>query len=107
MLPFNIASYALLAEIIGEITNMIPKGIIGDLSNVHIYENHLNAVKEQLNRDTNKYEECDLTISTKARAELKDGLKYIDNGWIEIKDFELLSYESYPSIKAEMLAYNK
>ena len=62
MLPFNIASYALLAHIIGKMTNMIPKGIIGDLSNVHIYEPHLDAVKEQLSRDPNVCEECELDM---------------------------------------------
>lgn len=106
-LPFNIASYALLAHIIGEMVNMIPGKIYGDLRNVHIYNNHLDAVKEQLSRDVNKYKECDLNISTKAISELKDGLKYIDNEWINIRNFLLLGYKSYDSIKAEMLSRDK
>jgi len=109
-LPFNIASYALLAHIIGKLTNMIPKAIIGDLSNVHIYENHLDAVKEQLTRDTTKYNNSKFTLSHSA--ELL-GKKYdnINIDWFldkhDIEDFVLDDYESYPGIKAEMLSYNK
>lgn len=103
-LPFNIASYALLAQIIGKMTNMIPKGIIGDLSNVHIYEPHFDAVKEQLNRDVNKYNKSELNCY------LKDWTGDLDKdilSVLKIEDFNLNSYESYPAIKAKMLAYNK
>ena len=44
-LPFNIASYALLANIIGNLVNMMPEFIEGNLSHVHIYENALEACK--------------------------------------------------------------
>ena len=86
---------------------MIPKGIIGDLSNVHIYEPHLDAVKEQLNRDIDKYNNCDLSIDSLTQVQLEEGLKHIDNKNIVINNFNLKNYESYPSIKAEMLTYNK
>ena len=102
-LPFNIASYALLAQIIGKMTNMKPKGIIGDLSNVHIYEPHLDAVKEQLLRDVDMYGGCELTMN-----DLPTGFPvdtFIEG--LEISDFSLAHYESYPRIPAEMLAYNK
>jgi thymidylate synthase len=106
-LPFNIASYALLAQIIGKMTNMVPKCIIGDLSNVHIYENHLHAVKEQLSRDVDKYDKCELRF---AREESNQGLEKgeVDIfNHLEIRNFRLRDYESYPTINAEMLAYNK
>lgn len=44
-LPFNIASYALLANIIGNLVNMMPEYIEGNLSHIHIYENALEACK--------------------------------------------------------------
>lgn len=106
-LPFNIASYALLAQIIGKLTNMVPKSLIGDLSNVHIYEPHLDAVKEQLSKDVNKHDKCELNIY--------DDMGYLEHTTLEvdskiqnlkIKDFTLDGYKSYPRIPAEMLAYN-
>lgn len=102
-LPFNIASYALLAQIIGKLTNMKPKGIIGDLSNVHIYEPHLDAVKEQLSRDTDMYDGYELIMNDLATGFPVD--TFIEG--LEISDFSLLNYKSYPRIPAEMLAYNK
>lgn len=103
MLPFNIASYALLAQIIGKLTNMKPKGIIGDLSNVHIYKPHLNVVKEQLNRDVNKYND-DVFVNVKHMHEPNDIDKYINR--LKISDFILENYKSYPTIPAEMLPYS-
>lgn len=107
-LPFNIASYALLAQIIGEMTNMIPKGIIGDLSNVHIYKPHMDAVKEQLSRDVDKYGECELNINNNVCVDIK---KYPNNldlflDRLNISDFTLNNYKSYSRIPAEMLAYS-
>jgi len=102
-LPFNIASYALLAQIIGKLTNMKPKGIIGDLSNVHIYKPHLNVVKEQLNRDVNKYND-DVFVNVKHMHEPNDIDKYINR--LKISDFILENYKSYPTIPAEMLPYS-
>jgi len=52
--PYNIASYALLTEIISKVCNMIPGEFIHTFGDVHIYENHLGAVKEQLEREPRK-----------------------------------------------------
>lgn len=109
-LPFNIASYALLAQIIGKMTNMIPKGIIGDLSNVHIYEPHLDAVREQLSRNVNKYDKCEFKIWKQDKDLILKSNKFtLDEklNLINIQNFKLQNYESYPTIPAEMLAYNK
>jgi thymidylate synthase len=50
-LPFNIASYALLLEIIGKIVNMVPDELIGNLGDCHIYLNQIEGVKEQIGRE--------------------------------------------------------
>lgn len=48
--PFNIASYALLTEILAKMCNMVPGEYIHTFGDVHIYENHMDAVGEQLGR---------------------------------------------------------
>lgn len=104
-LPFNIASYALLAQIIGKIVNMVPGKIIGDLRNVHLYENSLEGVKEQLSRDVNKYDKCELNLDN--IRPMKMGMHNSVDNWLsahDISDFELQNYKSYPAINVEMLS---
>ena len=50
-LPFNIASYGLLLEIIAKAVGMVPDELIGNLGDVHLYENHITQAKEQLTRE--------------------------------------------------------
>ncbi len=50
-LPFNIASYGLLLEIIAKEVDMISDELIGNLGDVHLYSNHIEQAKEQIGRD--------------------------------------------------------
>jgi thymidylate synthase len=50
-LPFNIASYGLLLEIIAKEVNMIPDELIGNLGDTHLYSNHIEQAKEQIGRN--------------------------------------------------------
>ncbi len=50
-LPFNIASYGLLLEIIAKEVNMVPDQLIGNLGDVHLYNNHIEQAKEQIDRE--------------------------------------------------------
>ena len=50
-LPFNIASYGLLLEIIAKVVNMVPDELIGNLGDVHLYSNHIEQAKEQIGRE--------------------------------------------------------
>lgn len=93
-LPFNIASYGLLLEIIGRMINMVPDELIANLGDAHIYKNQIDGVKEQLTREPMKLP--NLIIS--------DGVNF--NGTIDeflescnIDSFKLDGYESHPSIK--------
>ena len=53
-LPFNIASYGLLLEIIATATNMVPDELIGNLGDTHLYLNHIEQAKEQIGRTSFK-----------------------------------------------------
>ena len=50
-LPFNIASYGLLLEIIAKSVNMVPDELIGNLGDTHLYLNHVEQAKEQISRE--------------------------------------------------------
>jgi thymidylate synthase len=50
-LPFNIASYGLLLEILAKEVNMVPDELIGNLGDTHLYLNHVDQAKEQIGRD--------------------------------------------------------
>jgi thymidylate synthase len=49
-LPFNIASYGLLLEIIAKEVNMVPDELIGNLGDTHLYSNHIEQAKEQIGK---------------------------------------------------------
>jgi thymidylate synthase len=61
-LPFNIASYGLLLEIIAKEVNMIPDELIGNLGDVHLYSNHIEQAKEQISREPMKLPKCMLRL---------------------------------------------
>lgn len=104
---YNVASYATLALILEKITGHKALGIQGDLKKVHLYDNSLDAVKEQLSRDVNKYGKCELKIDTLTEVYLQDALKYFDSENIVSGNFQLQNYESYPAINVEMLSRNE
>ena len=102
--PYNIASYATLALILEKITGYKALAIQGDLKKVHLYDNSFDAVKEQLNRDVDKYDKCELKVNPIQESHMKTGsvLDIIINS-LEPNDFQLENYESYPAINVEML----
>ena len=59
-LPFNIASYGLLLEIIAKAVNMVPDELIGNLGDVHLYSNHVEQAKEQIGRELSIEERVNL-----------------------------------------------
>jgi thymidylate synthase len=61
-LPFNIASYGLLLEIIAKEVNMIPNELIGSLGDAHIYTNHIEQAKEQIGRSLDLSERIGLMM---------------------------------------------
>jgi thymidylate synthase len=57
-LPFNIASYGLLLEIIAKAVNMVPDELIGNLGDTHLYSNHIEQAKEQIGRELSLEEQA-------------------------------------------------
>ena len=87
-LPFNIASYAMLLELLAKEVNMVPEEIIGNLGDTHLYLNHLDQAKEQLSRDPKPH-----------LPKLKLSNVDILNGEF---DYEILHYHSHQPIKAPL-----
>jgi thymidylate synthase len=97
-LPFNIASYGLLLEILAKMTNMIPDELIGNLGDVHLYQDHLSQAREQITREpfrlpkleiNDQYWVIDCDLDTHILSML-------------IEDFQVKKYQSHPTIKAQL-----
>jgi thymidylate synthase len=97
-LPFNIASYALLLEIIAKEVNMIPDEIIGNLGDVHLYLDHIEQAKEQISREP--FELPKLKMNPIFLANLEH--KSFDEAINGVVSFELENYQSHPAIKAPL-----
>ena len=98
-LPFNIASYGLLLEIIAKEVNMVPDELIGNLGDTHLYLNHIEQAKEQLNREPyplpkliiDQFDETNHYIG-----DMDDISEY------NVEQFKLENYQSHPAIKAPL-----
>ena len=93
-LPFNIASYALLLEIIAREVNMVPDELIGNLGDVHLYKNHIEQAKEQLTREPFKLPSICL--------DYREGEYNRDLTDLTPDDIVLFDYQSHPTIKAPL-----
>jgi thymidylate synthase len=86
-LPFNIASYGLLLEMIADEMGMIADELIGNLGDVHLYSNHIEQAKGQINRIP--YELPTIHV--------RDGIEsFMPN------DIILENYQYHPTIKAPL-----
>ncbi len=88
--PFNIASYSLLTVIIANIMGLKPGEFVHTFGDVHVYENHVEQVKEQLTREPRPF----------PTVKIKRKLRSIDD--FKPEDVELLDYDPYPMMKAEL-----
>ena len=88
--PFNIASYALLLQMMAQVTGLKAGDFVHTLGDAHIYTNHLDQVKLQLTREPLKLPTMNIN------PDLKDIFSF------KYSDFELINYESHPHIKGEV-----
>ena len=94
-LPFNIASYALLLEMIAMEVNMVPDELIGNLGDCHIYLNQIEGVKEQLTRES--YPLPKLIMNDEFWNPDASIIEQIEH--IQPNDFYVEDYRSHPTIK--------
>jgi thymidylate synthase len=114
-LPFNIASYGLLLELIATAVNMVPEELIGNLGDVHLYSNHIEQAKEQISREP--YELPKLNINTEfwPTESGECGVGKLDaiavfnsfknenfSKCLLEEDIQLSNYQSHSKIKAEL-----
>ena len=86
--PFNIASYALLTQMIAQVCNLEAHEFVHTFGDLHLYKNHLNQAKEQLSR----------TPKTQPIMRINPEVKDL-NAFV-YEDFSLENYDPHPMIKA-------
>jgi thymidylate synthase len=106
-LPFNIASYGLLLEIISKEVNMVPDELIGNLGDVHLYSNHIEQAKEQILRTPYELPKVQITERNWYMHEaVKEhlGEKTFNEKIMSYRPdcFEIIDYQSHPKIKAPL-----
>ena len=89
-MPFNIASYALFTHMIAQVCNLEVGDLIISVGDAHIYENHIEQVKEQLKRKPLPLPTLKLTTEIEVITDF------------DMDDIELVGYESHEAIKAPM-----
>jgi thymidylate synthase len=114
-LPFNIASYGLLLELIAKTVNMVPDELIGNLGDVHLYSNHIEQAKEQISREPFKLPKLNINTEfwmTEGGSCGEGPLNasaifdsFTDDNFCKClleNDIQLYDYQSHPSIKAPL-----
>ena len=102
-LPFNIASYGLLLEILGMEVNMVPEDLIGNLGDVHLYSNHIEQAKEQIKREPYKnlpVLKFSPILLTHFEHHMETFDEFINN--THPHQFIIEGYECHPTIKAPL-----
>ena len=88
--PFNIASYALLLQMMAQVTGLKPGDFIHTTGDTHLYLNHLDQAHLQLTRTPRKLPTMKINPDVKSIFDF------------QYEDFQLEGYDPYPHIKAEV-----
>lgn len=90
-IPFNIASAALMTHIFAFLTNKIPGELVHSIGDAHIYKNHINALKKQIERKAFSFPL--LKINENNQTSVED---------FRVEDFNVLGYDAHKNIKMKM-----
>jgi thymidylate synthase len=114
-LPFNIASYGLLLEIIAKAVNMVPDELIGNLGDTHLYLDHIEQAEEQVTREPYPLPTLNINTEFWPTESGECGVGSIDaeavfNGFANDnfckclleEDLQLGNYQAHPHIKAPL-----
>jgi thymidylate synthase len=88
--PFNIASYSLLTHILADLCGLKVGKLVYTIGDAHIYENHIEQVKEQLKRTSREFPTLKIIEHPKRIEDYR------------LESFAIEGYNPYPTIKAEM-----
>ena len=93
--PYNISSYALLTTILSQIVGMLPGDFVHSFGDVHIYSNHINKVRQQIQRKPHKLPKLVVNSEFWKTVSQECGTDCFDESVIpsiKVEDFELLNY---------------
>jgi len=88
--PFNIASYALLTEMMAQVTGLEAGEFVHTFGDVHLYLNHVEQADEQLSRSPRALPRMEINPEVKSLFDFA------------YEDFKLVGYDPHPAIRAEV-----
>lgn len=91
--PFNIASYALLTHMLAYACDLVPGTFNMVLGDAHIYVDHIEALKEQIQREPKEFPGLNIRRDDRGKGNV--------DGWV-LEDFEVTGYKPHASVKMKM-----
>ena len=91
--PFNIASYALLTHMLAYACDLVPGELIHTMGDAHVYLDHVDALKEQLQREPREFPTLNVTRDDRGSGEM--------DGW-KLEELEVVGYKPHGGIKMKM-----